>query len=138
MGKPSPWEQNRCAFSSRDTSKLVGRHKHHVTTDKGVLGSSAHRVAPVLAHLTLLPNTPSSQQRVYCVTRLGDFQYILSCLLSLSIQLGTRTRTGTHTHRKELDHRQNPTAPAWRGKDSAGMRRASLPKAFKMSGREEL
>lgn len=132
MEKPSPWEQNRCAFSSRDTSKIVGRQKHHVTTDKGLLRSSAHRVAPVLPPRTLLPNTPSSQQRVYCVTRLGDFQYILICLLSLSILLGT------HTHRKEFDHQQNPTVPAWRGKGSAGMRRTSLPKAFKMSGREEL
>lgn len=138
MEKPSPWEQNRCAFSSRDTSKLVGRQKHHVTTDKGLLRSSAHRVTPVLPPQTLLPITPSSQQRVYCVIRLGDFQYILICLLSLSIQLGTHTHRNTHTHRKELAHQQNPTVPAWRGKGSAGMRRASLPKAFKMSGREEL
>jgi hypothetical protein len=48
MVKPSPWEQNRCAFSSRDTSKLVGRQEHHVTTDKGLSGSPAHKGAPVL------------------------------------------------------------------------------------------
>lgn len=48
MAKPSPWEQNRCAFSSRDTSKLVGRQEYHVTTDKELSGSSVHKGAPVL------------------------------------------------------------------------------------------
>lgn len=60
MEKPRPWEQNRCVFSSRDTSKLMGRQEYHVPTDKGLSGSWAHKGAPVL--LNPLPVTPPSRE----------------------------------------------------------------------------
>lgn len=137
MEKPSPWEQNRCAFSSRDTSKLVGRQEHHVTTDKGLSRSSAHRAAPVR------PNPPSNHPLLPAESVLWNAYRRFSIRPHLSSfplysAPGTHTRTQTHTHKEELDHQQNPTVPAWRGKGSAGMRRISLPKPFKMSAREEL